>query len=273
MTVREALSRAENRLRDAGVPDAGADAAWLLCRALGIARGELPLRRNDALAERAQLEYEGMLGRRESREPLQLILGEAAFMGLDFYVAPGVLIPRQDTETLCGAALLAAAETGAATALDLCCGSGVLAACLARLAKLNVTASDISPAAASLTRRNLERHDMKARVLCGDLFEPVRAESFDMIVCNPPYIPRGDRGALQAEVLFDPPEALFSGGDGMGLIRRIAREATDHIHEGGRLLLEFGDGQEEAVQSLFDGRQSRIHSDMQGLARAIEVLY
>ena len=249
MIIRQALKMAEEILLDAGVPDARLDAEYLLAgvldapRLLVVASGETPL--TDARAE----QYFALIARRQSREPLQYILGTQPFMGCSFCVDERALIPRQDTETLCEQALLNAPEAG--SVLDLCTGSGALAVVIKKaLPNLSVSASDVSPDALALARQNAELNGVTVDFREGDLFEPFPGERFSMIVSNPPYIPTGDLAGLQEEVKREPVLALDGGEDGLSFYRRIAREAPAHLTENGVLLLEIGCDQAEAVCAL-----------------------
>ena len=271
MTIREALRSAEKILLDAGVPDARLDAEYLLAgvldapRLLVCASGETPLSaaRTDA--------FFALIGRRAGREPLQYILGTQPFMGYSFCVDERALIPRQDTETLMEQALLLAPESG--DALDLCTGSGVLAVTLKKLLPaLRVTAADISADALALARLNAERLGADVDFRHGDLFAPVPGERFALILCNPPYIPTGELDGLQEEVRREPALALDGGPDGLSFYRRIAREAPAHLTDGGRLLLEIGSTQGEAVSALLREAgfaQVRVQRDLAGLDRVV----
>ena len=134
-----------------------------------------------------------------------------------------------------------------------------------------MTLTDVSPDALSLARENAHALGADVRMLPGDLFAPVKNEVFDLIVSNPPYIPETLRGRLQAEVEKEPALALFAGADGLDFYRRIAQEAPAHLSPGGKLLLEIGDGQGDAVTALLSpGFQSiALIRDLNGLPRVI----
>ncbi len=268
MNVRNALRRAEERLR--AVPDPRLDAEYLLAAVLGLPRLQLPLEKQRELTDGEAAAYEALLRRRESREPLQYILGDQPFMGYSFRTDPRALIPRNDTEALCEEALRRAKP--GQRALDLCTGSGAIGIALKkRMPALNVTLSDVSPAALALARENAAALSADVRLLQGDLFAAVTDERFDLIVCNPPYIPDGLRNELQPEVMKEPALALFAGPDGLDFYRRIAREAPAHLTPRGRLCLEIGDGQADAVTALLDKDFGDIAvlSDLSGLPRVI----
>ena len=268
MTVYEALKKAEKRLCD--IPDPRLDAEYLLAEALHISRLMMLVDKGRTLTEAEEAAFEAMVARREKREPLQYILGSQSFMGFSFKTDPRALIPRNDTEALCEEALRHI-RPGSAV-LDLCTGTGALGVAIKKLCpKAAVTATDISPDALSLARENAESLQAEVRFLQGDLFAPVKAERFDVIVSNPPYIPEALRGHLQAEVEKEPALALFAGPDGLDFYRRIAREAPEHLKPQGWLCLEVGDGEAEAVAALLkkDFRSVRVLKDLNGLDRVV----
>ncbi|MPN08560.1 Release factor glutamine methyltransferase [bioreactor metagenome] len=195
-----------------------------------------------------------LTARRLQGEPLQYILGEWDFMGLPFFVGPEALIPRQDTETLCEAVLQRRPAGKALRLLDLCCGTGCIGLSLGKLGGYAPTLADISPACLDLARRNAARLEIAAAFAQGDLFAAFPlGEKFDIICCNPPYIPRSDLDALQPEVRREPRLALDGGTDGLDFYRRIAREYPAYLARGGLMALEIGFDQRHAVSSLLRG--------------------
>ena len=169
-------------------------------------------------------------------------------MGLTFTVAPGVLIPRQDTEILCGEAL--SRLRPGMRVLDIGTGSGALAVSLARLGGAQVTAVDVSDAALSIARENARKNGVDVRFVKSDCFEALAGERFDMIVSNPPYIDAQEMAELMPEVQREPELALFGGPDGLDFYRRIAAQAPAHLTCGGWLLFEIGWKQREPVCAL-----------------------
>lgn len=267
-TVLEALKMAEQRLQE--VPDPRLDAEWLLSEALGVSRLEMLLNKRRELTEAEAAAYEALLARREGREPLQYILGSQSFMGFTLKTDSRALIPRNDTEALCEEALKYIRPGG--RVLDLCTGSGALAAAIKKLRPgAEVTATDISDAALSLAKENAEKLNAEICFIRGDLFSPLAGVKFDVIVSNPPYIPDALRGRLQAEVEREPALALFAGDDGLDFYRRIAAEAPAHLLPGGRLCLEIGDGQGGAVKAFLyeEFTDIQVLNDLNGLPRVV----
>ena len=200
----------------------------------------------------------------EPYTPIQYIMGSVEFCGLEFHVDERVLIPRPETELLVEAAVELAgsssAKTGALDILDLCTGSGNIAiALMARrcapltknLSNCKITASDISPAALEVARRNAVRNGVYygLKFVCSDLFADIEGR-FDIIVSNPPYIARHEFLTLQEEVLREPRAALDGGVDGLDFYRRIAASLPEYLKRGGYIVMEIGYGQRDAVADV-----------------------
>ena len=269
-TIREALHAGAARLSAAGVMEALNDAALLLSYVTGEAPLSLRADAGRELVAEDAAAYESLLMKRAAREPLQYITGEAPFMGLMLKAMPEVLIPRFDTETLCEQALQRL--SGDERVLDLCTGSGALAVAIAdHFSGAKVYAGDISPNAVALARQNALCCGVNITVRQGDLFMPFAGERFDMIVSNPPYIPSGDLPGLMAEVQAEPVLALDGGRDGLDFYRRIIKEAPCYLTANGWLLLEFGDGQAQAVTALLKEsfEEITVYSDLNGMNRTV----
>ncbi len=269
MIMRDAIREGEQLLRLAGVPDAALDAEYCLSQATGIPRLLLHVS-NRAPTDDEFMRYRAMLARRQTREPLQYILGTQPFMGFDFFVSPAALIPRFDTEILAQQALKRL--RGGMTALDLCTGTGAIGISL-KLIKPNidVTLADISRDALTLAKRNADALGADVEFIEGDLFAPLAGRTFDMIICNPPYIRTDELPALQREVTFEPALALDGGSDGLAFYRRLAEQAPSHLNKGGYLCLEIGDGQREGVRPLLSKRfcDLSVFHDLNDLERVI----
>ena len=275
MNVSEWLSHAASALAASGCPDPEVDARWMAEDTLGMTRTELKFESDRAVPAVALARLEAMLGRRCAGEPVQYILKNACFMGLNFEVSPAVLIPRQDTETLVEAALIALqTASDAPAALDLCAGSGCIGLSLASLSPhARVTLADVSREALDVARRNAHALGVKAEFRHGDLFQAIGREKFDLIVSNPPYIPRGELGDLQREVQYEPRLALDGGADGLDFYRRIAADAEKHLNPGGSIYLEVGIGEAPAVLELLKASLPCLEAgtvkDLNGIERVV----
>jgi release factor glutamine methyltransferase len=249
-TVKRVLEWTRSYLGEKGVENARREAEWLLAHSLATDRVGLYVQYEKPLTEAELAAFRGLVVRRARREPLQYILGTQEFAGLDFEVAPGVLIPRHDTEVLVEEAARIGGEAN--TVLDIGTGSGCVAIALAkRLPKAKVVSVDPSTEALSVAGRNACRAGVSVDFVEGSLFEPFPGREFDMIVSNPPYIPSGEIPTLQPEVRdFEPQTALDGGEDGLDFYRAISSGAPAHLRPGGCLLLEVGIGQSVAVIEL-----------------------
>ncbi|KJU87000.1 HemK family modification methylase [Candidatus Magnetobacterium bavaricum] len=186
---------------------------------------------------------------RQRRQPLAYIIGEVEFHDLTLVVGPGVLIPRPETELLVAEAVreLSVQSHSALNVLDLCTGSGCIALSIARAyPQAHVIAVDASEAALDYARDNSARNNIhNVEFLSGDLFAHIRRDTrFDLIISNPPYIKSADIDDLQPEIrLYEPPEALDGGSDGLTFYRKILSAAADYLSTDGLVMFEIGDGQ------------------------------
>lgn len=253
-----AIDRAASDLAAAGVPSPGPDALALAAHALGVER--LVLAVAPPLPDGFEARYRDLVARRASREPLQHILGFAAFRRVRLRVEPGVFVPRPETELVAGAAIEAArAVTGRPPlVLDLCTGTGAIAAAAAdEVPAARVVAVDVDPAAVVLARANLAGWP-SVRVEAGDVTDPALlaelAGTVDVVASNPPYIPPG-AVPIDPEVRdHDPARALYGGGvDGLDLPRGVVAAAARLLRPGGRLVMEHGEAQGAAVRALVAG--------------------
>ena len=248
-TVKNYVQELKERFAEKDID--ASDAEWLVSLRSGVPRSELAssdkllvpsaVRALDALAE------ERLKGR-----PLWYILGSTDFYGCEIKTDERALIPRPETELLAELAVKAAKEGDAL--LDMCTGSGCIAVALAKYCAdrhVSVTAADKSTEALALAAENAAANGAEVRLLESDLFASVEG-TFDIIVCNPPYVKRGDLADLQREVRdYEPLSALDGGEDGLDFYRRLAAEAPAHLKEGGMLLVECGAGQARDVAQLF----------------------
>ena len=233
----------------------------LLAHVLNFPRIKLYTEYERPLDDKELVAFRALVVRAVEDEPIAYLTGKAPFFSLEFVVTRDVLIPRPDTETLVEHVLqFFRHQPGmeAPRVLDLCTGSGCIAASIAHHCKrASVLATEISPPAAEVARRNIERLKLTERVTIheGDLFDPLTrladALPFDVIVSNPPYIPSGDLAALDRSVKdFEPHLALDGGPDGLALHRRILKISPDRMVPGGRIFLEIQFDQGERMMSL-----------------------
>lgn len=252
MTLIEAQRQVTKILRDAGIENAANEARFFLQDALGYDSVQLVTGYRDYACQTCVETAFDWAKRRAAGEPLQYILGHTDFMGLDIKVAPGVLIPRPETEGLCE--LLLKAEMAPKRILDLCTGSGCIAAWAAHaFPETAVIATDLSEEALAIAEENCKAHESfsgQVKLLQGDLFEalPAEVEPFDVIVSNPPYIPSATVETLESEVKDHEPRLALDGGpEGMDIVSRIIEEAPARLIPGGLLLMEIDDTQKESV--------------------------
>ncbi len=275
MTPRQLLRQTASAFRQAGIPDPEVDASLILSYVTGREPLDLRLDATTLLSEDMMQQFQQLAAQRLTRRPLQYLLGRQSFLGRDFFVNESVLIPRPETELLAEKAIQMLKHlSGHPAALDLCCGSGVLAVSMALdVPNAAVTAVDLSADALAVAMHNAEQLHADVHFLQGDLFSPVQDMRFDVIVSNPPYIPSEECRTLQAEVMQEPMLALDGGKDGLDFYRRIAHEAADHLLPGGVLLLEVGDGEANKVAAMLTGYTVQIHEDYQHIPRIIEAKF
>jgi release factor glutamine methyltransferase len=276
-TVAEVLAEATRRLRDAGVPDPGRDAATLLALALGTDRGGVAARKPDPMTPEAALRFDEMLASRAVRKPLQHILGTAEFRGLEFEVTSDVLIPRPETEDLVQA-VLDAGLADDARVVDLGTGSGCIAVALAMERRSwRVSAVDLSAEALRVVERNAAKHGVAGRVLpverdFGAVPDPERG-AYDAVVSNPPYVPEAEWRGLQVEVRdHEPRVALVPGPTGNEGYEAVVLAAGALLRPGGLLALELGWKSEEAVRAIAAAagfREVSVRVDLQGIPRIL----
>ena len=274
MTIKQAILEAEKAFEAAGVPDPRIDAEIILSHITGLDRMSMLLGGAKELTSEQEQRFSSLLLSRAQRKPLQYLLGTQVFYGLDFEVDSRVLIPRQETETLCehGIAFLKSLKR-AARALDLCTGSGAIAVTLKHECPFaHVTAADLSTDALAVAARNAQLNHADVQFVQGDLWQPLEGEVFDLILSNPPYIPTEDCDTLQTEVMQEPRMALDGGTDGLDFYRRIADGAISHLTPGGMVAVEAGIGETEDIAALFASAgltDIRIINDLYGVARIV----
>ena len=270
---------ARRKLKAAGIPAAQLEAREIVCYVSGKTREEffrdLTLYATDQMEERIA----ELTDRRLKGEPVAYIIGEWEFYGLSLDVSREVLIPRMDTEVLAEEAILAARGAGeGCRVLDLCAGSGCVGlAVAANVPECKVVLADLSEGALRICRQNVRRCGLSNQVTCLSAdakLPPLPALwDFDVIACNPPYIPTADIPTLDSSVKdYEPHEALDGGEDGLDFYRTVAAKWKGALRLGGRLIFEVGMGQSPDVEAILSENgfeDVRSIPDTQGILRVV----
>lgn len=264
MTVLEGIQKSAEFLAKRGVESPRLQAELLLAHVLKLPRMKLYLNFERALTEPEMDAFRELVKRRSQREPLQHIVGSTSFCGLEIAVNRSVLVPRPETEILAEAGwiFLSTLNPQPSTSMDFGTGSGCIAIALAvKCSIAKIIALDISAEALEIAKQNAARNGVAGRTefVQGYGFDNLPPGiQFDLIISNPPYIPSAEIETLEPEVRdYDPRAALDGGADGLDFYRMFAAEAQACLRPDGRIMLEFGDGQADAIRQIFE-RQNWI---------------
>ncbi|MFT4177275.1 MAG: peptide chain release factor N(5)-glutamine methyltransferase [Luteolibacter sp.] len=270
-TVLETIDGGTRYLEKRGIEDARRNMQLLVAHQLGCTRMDLYLQFDRPLEESQLAPLRELLKKRGEGIPLQHLLGTVWFHNREFKTDARALIPRPETEELAEWILGWPSSSHPQSVLDMGCGSGVLGLTLAaERPDWQVTLADISPDALALAEENRASLDIgNARLVRSDLFSDI-GETFDGIVANLPYIPESERGTLSREVLHDPALALFSGEDGLDLIRIFIPQAFERLKPGGWIALEIGHHQASQVEKILQSSgfsAIETKTDLSGIPR------
>ena len=277
-TINDVYLDTRRTLRQANIAGSDIEARELVCFALGIDENTFFTKKREYLFDPKIAEIQKLVERRLSGVPLQHITGRWEFYGLEFKVTEDTLIPRADTETLVDSALAFVNSKEKARVLDLCCGTGCIGISITRFARnpISCLLADISEKALKVAKENTIFHRVTnaANVSICDALQPCPSQfgSFDLIVCNPPYIPTSEIPTLDIEVQNEPHLALDGGEDGLDLYRAICTNFRPAVKEGGALMFEVGLSQHEDVRDIMLAagfEDITIFKDLTGIERVV----
>ncbi|HSS66705.1 MAG TPA: peptide chain release factor N(5)-glutamine methyltransferase [Gammaproteobacteria bacterium] len=245
------------------------EAEILLAHVLAVDRAVLAARPEAEIPSDEKTRYEALIARRVKGEPVAYLTGTKEFWSMDLEVGCEALIPRPETELLVEAALERIPPEATSRVADLGTGCGAVALAIGReRLRARIVATDVSPRALALARRNLSRWGMtNIRLLRSDWLEAIASPAFDLIVSNPPYVPASDPHLLQGDLPMEPRLALASGPDGLDAIRAIVAAAGSRLSQHGSLLLEHGFDQGPAVRALLQAGGFREVFTLEDYAR------
>jgi release factor glutamine methyltransferase len=281
-TVRELMQSAVQYLAEKGFDEARLNAELLLAHALQLQRIQIYTNFDKPLGAQEVAAFRSFFERRLQHEPLQYIVGSTNFMGLQFTVKPGVLIPRPETETLIEQFVFECknySQENPVEILEIGTGSGNIAVSIAKYIKnAYITAIDISETALKLAWENARFHHVEDRIdfIHSDVLRSIdiiKTKKYDFLVSNPPYVAEDEWKTLQPEIFrFEPHDAVTDHADGLTFYRRIAEISSDILTEDGIVLVEVGSGQAESVQNILNEsafRKISIIKDLQNVPRVL----
>lgn len=275
MTVNEIYQSGLKLLENNNIENSKFEAQSLLQKAFSLDRVGFIIHKTDKADENCSHNFLNFIEKRISGEPLQYILGEWSFMGFDFKVGRGVLIPRDDTEVVVNLCIDFLKNRTDKKTVDLCSGSGAIAVALDKISGAKVTAVEIDKAAFSYLEKNVKENNSSVKPVMADalkICDTFADGGLDLIVSNPPYIKSADIETLQKEVRLEPRLALDGGEDGCDFYREIVNRWSRKLKKGGALAFELGEGQADAVKALMTEQgfsDFKISLDFGGVQRAI----
>lgn len=277
VTIFQALSESTALLKKNGSESPRLDGEVILAHVLGCSRLHVMTEGDRVLSDGEYERFSKCISIRAQGMPVAYIIGRKEFMGLDFMVKPGILIPRADTEVVVENVIKACDGMGSLINIaDVGCGSGAIGVSIAHYVRnAFVTMIDISDCAVDISRQNaaLNHVEDRVRVIKGDLLYPVMGEKFHVVVSNPPYIETGVVASLKRDVRdYEPHMALDGGPDGLEYYRKITEQAADCIVKGGMLVYEIGSDQAKCVTDILSDHgfeDISVNKDLSGLDRCV----
>ena len=275
MTVNEIYQSGLKLLENNNIENSKFEAQSLLQKAFSLDRVGFIMHKTDKADENCSHNFLKFIEKRISGEPLQYILGEWSFMGFDFKVGRGVLIPRDDTEVVVNLCIDFLKNRTDKKTVDLCSGSGAIAVALDKISGAKVTAVEIDETAFSYLETNVKENNSSVKPVMADalkICDTFADGELDLIVSNPPYIKSADIATLQKEVQLEPRLALDGGEDGYDFYREIVSRWSRKLKKGGALAFELGENQADAVKALMTEQgfsDFKISLDFGGVQRAI----
>ena len=276
MRVNEAYKISVDSLKKSGCQSPDFDAMCLLENAFGFTRTKILQIWLDEIPEDIFKRYIDDINKRANKIPLQYIIGSWEFMGLNFSIGPGVLIPRADTEILVETAIdyLKSNNIKNPDIIDLCSGSGAIAISIAEFVeKSNVTALELSDDALEYLQFNNKIHNNKINIIKHDILIPYESDiKYNCIVSNPPYISKNDMQELMEEVKYEPQMALYGGIDGLDFYRAIIQNWIQNLESGGLIAFEIGKGQHIDIAEMLSKAEIKnifMKQDLSGLIRVV----
>lgn len=256
MQIKEILKVAIKELPDSPTPSL--DARILLAHCAGISQERLLLQYNDHVDEKIISCFFELIERRSKHEPVAYLVGKREFYGLEFEVNNNVLIPRPDTELLVETVISdyhSLSANNYVDILDLGTGSGAIAIALAKnLPMARITATDISPDALEIARKNSNKHNVESQIqfFQGNWFLAIKDidRKFDYIVSNPPYIAENEKNFMTSSTLYEPKISLFAEDQGLNAYIEIINMASNYLKQGAKLVFEIGFLQHAQVSTL-----------------------
>ena len=275
MTIFEAYNSTKKKLCAAGIEDYVFEAKQIIKHITGLSAPQILTNYNNKLSEYQENNLVALVHQREVRYPLQYIFGEWDFYGRSYFVGPGVLVPRADTETVIDECLDFLKEKAEPMILDLCTGSGCIGITLALEKKdSHVIMVEKYEEAIRYARKNAEKNKAEnTEIVMGDIFETTAGDKkYSLIVSNPPYIPKEEMNMVSPETKFEPQTALLAEDDGMEFYKAIINNYKNSLEEGGMLCFEVGINEYQKVSQLLSQagfKDIKVKKDFGGIERAV----